>query len=103
MRRYLTYRPLEASRIFRMLDLVAHGPLVMRQFICSLFLLPKLGLPGIGSSRAGFVLLSLTIRMLTRADSVFSERYFLRPADLYNYLSLPTCGKEVKCCWNGFL
>ena len=33
MRRYLAYRPVEVSRIFRMLDLVAHGALVTVQFI----------------------------------------------------------------------
>ena len=53
MRRYLAYGPDEEPRIFRMLDLISRGSLVMALFICCSFLLLSLALLGMGMKRVG--------------------------------------------------
>ena len=53
MRRYLAYCPGEVPRIFRMLDLISRGALVMALCIFCSFLLLSLVLPGMGMKRAG--------------------------------------------------
>ena len=96
------------------------GPLVMVLSICSSFLQKKSGLPKMESSKAGFVLLFLPSGCFCGRSNIF-RALFLRPGssksalnslrgrvsgvlsslmhkDLYDNLTLPTCGNEAKCC-----
>ena len=76
VRRYQAHRPFEAPRIFRMLDLVAHGPVDMRLCTCFLFLLRRWGLSRMESSKVGFVLLFLPLGCLRRPIQHIQSAYF---------------------------
>ena len=121
MRRCLAYRPLEVSRIFRALDLVAHGAPghgpVHLLLICAAVIGVCQGREAAGLDSC----FSSTPWDADGAASAFSERYFLRlgnsksvlswrigrevgvPSflmfvDLYSCLTLTTCGTERTCC-----
>ena len=120
MRRYLAYSPDEEPRIFRMLDLISggaqsHGPVHLLHISAA-----ELGFARDGDEK-GWVRPSLPpLRMMAGPIqhffssildawrcSVFvklSDREGFRGVQfadfkvLYNYLSLPTSGKEIKSC-----
>ena len=71
----LACHPLGVPRIFRMLDLIVHETLGTGPCTCFLSLWLSLGLSGMGSSKAGFVLRLLPLDAVG-ADSAFSERTF---------------------------
>ena len=94
----------------------APWPLVMRLCVCFLFLVRKLGLSGDGEQQ-GWIRAALPpLRMFSGQSNIFrvvwqlkisdqlaGARSFWTSEDLYNYLSLPTCGKEMKCCQGPFI
>ena len=131
VRRYLAYCLDEEPRIFRMSALISrraqgHGPVHLLLISAA-----QLGFAWDGEEK-GWVRVSLPpLRMMAgpiqhflflhsgcltfwylcqviRAEGLFWELSML----IYNYLPLPICGKEIKCCseplcvgevWNGFL
>ena len=121
MRRFLAYCPEDEPRIFRMLDLILGELRVMVLFIFFLSLLLRLGFAWDGDEK-GWVRVSLPVlRMMTGPVQHFRSAFFGGLAlscfllsslsgrvfgalnllifdALYNYLPVPTCGNEIKCC-----
>ena len=110
MRRYLAHRSLEAARIFRMLDLLISAAEIgfvwdgEQQGWIRAALPPLWMFTGHSNIfRAQFVRPDSSKLVLSwRIGKVFGVRSSWISEHLYNYLSLPTCGKEVKCCQGPF-
>ena len=102
MRRYLAQWPDEVLRIFRMLDLVAHG--AEGHGLAHLLLVSanELGFTWVledkGWVRAAFPPLWMLSgpALSWRVGRGFDVLNLLTSKDLYNYITLPICGKEIK-------
>ena len=124
MRRYLAHCPDEEPRIFRMLDLISRcaqvcpGPRSYPSFAylcCCGGVCLGWGGEGLGSGFSSSIedddgscsaflivyfgcLAVLYFCQVARAEGVCWELNLLILKDLYNYLPLPICGYEIKCC-----
>ena len=104
MRRYLAYCPEEEPRIFRMLDLISRGAQGHGPVHLLLISGAEIGFTW-DSGEQGWLRVSLPpLRMMTgpiqhfRSAILDAWHFHVFSKLLYNYLTRPTCGIEIKCC-----